>query len=72
MLEAEAWFAKYNKPVLMTEYGADTLAGLHVVSFSFEFLKNIKQINRSVTHSVFVQNFSIQRVCGQKNTKSYS
>ncbi|KAM0723528.1 hypothetical protein Q7P37_000515 [Cladosporium fusiforme] len=30
-LEAEllGWQRKYNKPMLMTEYGADTLAGLH-------------------------------------------
>ncbi|KAH0956056.1 hypothetical protein HN011_010898 [Eciton burchellii] len=27
--EAEAWHAKYNKPVLMSEYGADTMPGLH-------------------------------------------
>ncbi|XP_008547002.1 beta-glucuronidase isoform X1 [Microplitis demolitor] len=27
--EAEAWNNKYNKPVLMSEYGADTMPGLH-------------------------------------------
>ncbi|XP_015182643.1 PREDICTED: beta-glucuronidase-like [Polistes dominula] len=27
--EAEAWHRKYNKPVLMSEYGADTLSGEH-------------------------------------------
>jgi beta-glucuronidase len=32
-LEAElrAWVAKHHKPIVMTEYGADTLAGLHTV-----------------------------------------
>ena len=32
-LEAElrAWAAKHDKPIVMTEYGADTLAGLHDV-----------------------------------------
>jgi beta-glucuronidase len=30
--EALNWHNKYNKPVLMTEYGADTMAGLHLVS----------------------------------------
>ena len=32
-LEAElrAWTAKHHKPIIMTEYGADTLAGLHDV-----------------------------------------
>ncbi|KAI4455950.1 beta-glucuronidase [Holotrichia oblita] len=28
--EATAWFEKYNKPVLMSEYGADTMEGLHI------------------------------------------
>ncbi|XP_033215452.1 beta-glucuronidase isoform X1 [Belonocnema kinseyi] len=27
--EAESWHHKYNKPVLMSEYGADTMPGLH-------------------------------------------
>ncbi|XP_076244565.1 beta-glucuronidase [Calliopsis andreniformis] len=27
--EARAWYRKYNKPVLMSEYGADTMPGLH-------------------------------------------
>ena len=30
--EAEAWHRKYNKPVLMAEYGADTMPGLHEAS----------------------------------------
>jgi beta-glucuronidase len=30
--EAQNWHKKHNKPVLMTEYGADTMAGLHLVS----------------------------------------
>lgn len=30
--EATSWHRKYNKPVLMTEYGADTIAGLHLVN----------------------------------------
>ncbi|XP_018323969.1 beta-glucuronidase [Agrilus planipennis] len=28
--EARSWHAKYNKPVLMSEYGADTQEGLHL------------------------------------------
>ncbi|PSN44365.1 hypothetical protein C0J52_10938 [Blattella germanica] len=28
--EAEGWNKRYNKPVIMTEYGADTLSGLHM------------------------------------------
>ena len=27
--ELEAWAAKYDKPIVMTEYGADTQPGLH-------------------------------------------
>jgi len=30
--EAQNWHKKYNKPVLMTEYGGGTIAGLHLVS----------------------------------------
>jgi beta-glucuronidase len=29
--EAASWHHKYNKPVMMMEYGADTLVGLHLV-----------------------------------------
>lgn len=38
--EMNRWHEKYNKPVIMSEYGADTIAGLHKlppVSFSEEF-----------------------------------
>lgn len=40
--EATAWHKKYNKPVLMSEYGADTLNGLHLVS-EFQFLPRVKR-----------------------------
>lgn len=30
--EAIAWNSKHDKPVLMSEYGADTVEGLHFVS----------------------------------------
>jgi hypothetical protein len=29
--EATAWHEKFNKPVIMQEYGGDTLEGLHFV-----------------------------------------
>jgi beta-glucuronidase len=29
--EAKNWYKKYSKPVLMTEYGGDAIAGLHLV-----------------------------------------
>lgn len=29
--EATNWHKKYQKPVLMSEYGADTIEGLHIV-----------------------------------------
>ena len=34
------WYTKFGKPIIMTEYGADTIAGLHKfppVTFSEEF-----------------------------------
>ncbi|XP_017885419.1 beta-glucuronidase isoform X2 [Ceratina calcarata] len=42
--EAEAWHKKYNKPVLMSEYGADTMPGLHELPeyvWSEEYQKEI-------------------------------
>lgn len=30
--EATNWHSKHQKPVLMSEYGADTIEGLHIVS----------------------------------------
>lgn len=38
--EATAWNKQYNKPVIMSEYGADTLEGLHMVSGDIEVLEN--------------------------------
>ena len=42
--EAQAWHSKYKKPVLISEYGADTMPGLHEVSklykYFYDFLKN--------------------------------
>ena len=29
--DLRGWFQTFNKPVLVTEYGADTIAGLHQV-----------------------------------------
>ncbi|XP_076275935.1 beta-glucuronidase-like [Rhynchophorus ferrugineus] len=31
VIEAQEWHNKYNKPVMVTEYGADTLEGLHTL-----------------------------------------
>lgn len=30
--DATAWHLKHNKPVMMLEYGADTIEGFHSVS----------------------------------------
>ena len=30
--EIEKWYARYRKPIIVTEYGADTIAGQHMVS----------------------------------------
>ncbi|MBQ2642876.1 MAG: beta-glucuronidase [Eubacterium sp.] len=38
--EMDKWHAKYNKPIIMSEYGADTIAGYHklpAVAFTEEF-----------------------------------
>ena len=36
-LDVENWIRKFNKPLIVAEYGADTVAGLHMV----KFLRNI-------------------------------
>jgi beta-glucuronidase len=52
-LEAElrAWVAKYEKPIIMTEYGADTLAGLHAsvpVPWSEEYQAELLEMSHRV------------------------
>ncbi len=37
--EAQKWHSKYNKPIFMAEYGADTLAGMHFVRICSFFQK---------------------------------
>ncbi|KAL5288756.1 GUSB.2 family protein [Megaselia abdita] len=42
--EAIGWHKKYNRPVLMSEYGADTVEGLHILPsyvWSEEFQENL-------------------------------
>lgn len=48
--ELLGWYEKYGKPVIITEYGADTIAGYHAVppvsfteEFQVEFLKKYHQ-----------------------------
>lgn len=33
--EATNWMTRYNKPLIYTEYGADTVTGLHMVNMHF-------------------------------------
>lgn len=49
--ELQEWYEKYHKPMVMTEYGADTMAGLHKLppvayceEFQCEFLKEYHRI----------------------------
>lgn len=35
--EAYNWMNKFKKPLLITEYGADTIAGLHMVKIKLNF-----------------------------------
>lgn len=53
--ELEAWWNKYHKPVLVSEYGADTVPGLHhdppfMVHYASSPL--LSAISRKVTQSV--------------------
>lgn len=62
--EATAWFEKYNKPVLMSEYGADTMEGLHIVSPPPNNKKNI------ILLYTFLSSFSLRPSFGPKSSKS--
>lgn len=35
--DVTAWYQKFNKPIIITEYGADTYIGLHQVLLEFYF-----------------------------------
>jgi beta-glucuronidase len=46
-----SWAGKYNKPIIMTEYGADTLAGLHTVGdvpWSEEYQSRVLEMSHRV------------------------
>jgi len=57
-LELAAWFAKYKKPMIMSEYGADTIAGFHQtpsVSFTEEFQREfLAEFHTAFDHHDFV------------------
>lgn len=49
--ELKGWSTKYDKPIIITEYGADTVAGLHSIYnnlFTEDFQINYLQMNSEV------------------------
>lgn len=60
--EATGWHKKYNRPVLMSEYGADTIEGLHIVSIR-SFIQN---------SSHWIDRYSCHLSCGPKSTSKTS
>lgn len=56
--DLKKWYEKYKKPVIVTEYGADTIAGFHKlpeVIFSEEYQKRcIEENNRAMDDCDFV------------------
>jgi beta-glucuronidase len=50
--ELEAWAAKHGKPILVTEYGADTVAGMHGVPSS-PWTEEYQAEVLEMTHRVF-------------------
>lgn len=54
-LDLGSWAAKYDKPIMMTEYGADTLPGLHSVwdvPWTEEYQRDYLAMNHRVFDSV--------------------
>jgi len=48
------WKEKHNKPIIITEYGADTVAGLHSVRY---FKSNSVITNSVITNSVITNKY---------------
>lgn len=63
--EAISWNAKHQKPVLMSEYGADTVEGLHFVCWFYKMIWNEKK-TEPIYYKWLLSN-SCQRLCGQKS-----
>jgi beta-glucuronidase len=53
--DLQAWAAKYDKPIMLTEYGADTLSGLHSVwdvPWTEEYQRDYLQMYHRVFDSI--------------------
>ena len=80
--DLEDWHAKYHKPVIVKEYGADTIAGMHKlpeVIFSEEYqVTYLEENNRAMDSCDFVAgehiwafadfmtSFGLRRIDGNK------
>jgi beta-glucuronidase len=51
-LELDAWFRKYAKPMIMSEYGADTIAGFHQTP-SVTFSEDFQREYLAICHNAF-------------------
>lgn len=68
--EAEAWHRKYDKPVLMSEYGADTLSGQHEVrNVKEKILKSIIKQKKYIYIHDKTKYSSYLAMYGAKNIK---
>jgi len=61
-LELRAWFDKFHKPVVQSEYGADTVAGLHTVSYYTLYIKHERPYLTAFSQAASGQQIS-QFVC---------
>lgn len=80
--DLEDWYEKYHKPIIITEYGADTIAGMHKlpeVIFSEEYQTTyLEENNRAIDSCDFVAgeqiwafadfmtSFGLRRIDGNK------
>lgn len=60
--EATNWHNKHQKPILMSEYGADTIEGLHIVSYTAQ-----RKLILHTKNIEFTNSFSCRHLYGQKN-----
>ena len=60
--DLQKWHDKFKKPLIVTEFGADTVVGLHTVSFHI-FTKIQKSfINHHLKHNIYIH-LSFDTLC---------
>ena len=72
--DLRAWFDTFHKPVVQSEYGADTIAGLHTVSYQLNKTFLSKMVNKlchaNSACSATLRSFSLPDTVGRSVSQS--